>query len=421
MMPVRMVIAYSITIAVVVIFAYIIFLSGAQDTPPTGPAVPEPARSPVLTGIDVLEADNFRQLEGRKVGLITNQTGVNREGISNIQLLHDAPGVQLVAIFSPEHGLFGKLDTPLIDNIEDPVTGIKVFSLYGETRIPEKDMLAGIDTLVFDIQDIGTRFYTYISTMGLAMQAAAENGIRFVVLDRPNPINGVTVSGPVLDEGRQSFVGFHRLPVRHGMTIGELARMFKAELQLEVDLVVIPLEHWRREDYFDASGLKWIDPSPNMRSLTEAILYPGIGLLETTNLSVGRGTETPFELFGAPWLDGARLARELEQLKLPGVRFEATEFTPDSSKFEGELCGGIGIFITDRDQFQSVRTGIEIALQLRRLYPDEWEVAAYDRLLGNEAVLASIRQGRPAKEIEAICGDSLLEFVFRRSQYLIYE
>jgi uncharacterized protein YbbC (DUF1343 family) len=256
--------------------------------------------------------------------------------------------------------------------------------------------------------------------MGLAMQAAAENKLRFMVLDRPNPINGITVSGPVLEEGRQSFVGFHRIPVRHGMTIGELARMFKAEMQLEVELVVIPLENWRRADYFDASGLKWIDPSPNMRSLTGAILYPGIGLLETTNLSVGRGTQTPFELIGAPWLDGNMLARELELLNLPGVRFAAVEFTPASSKFEGEMCSGVSIVITDRKQFQSVRTGIEIALQLRRLFPDEWEIDAYDRLLGNQTTLAAIRQGQPYADIEETFKNDLLEFLFRRSLYLLY-
>jgi len=294
--------------------------------------------------------------------------------------------------------------------------------LYGSTRIPTSEMLRGIDTLVFDIQDIGTRFYTYISTMGHAMQAAAENNIRFVVLDRPNPINGITVTGPVLDEGRQSFTGFHRLPVRHGMTIGELALMFKAELQLDLDLdlEIIATESWKRSDYLDNTGLEWINPSPNMRSLTEAILYPGIGLLETTNLSVGRGTDTPFELFGAPWLDSELLVRELNGLNLPGVKFEATQFTPDSSKFAGELCEGISILITDREKFESVRTGIEIALQLRRLHADEWEIDAYDRLLVNAAVLEAIRLGRPFSEIESIYHVGLAEFIQRRSQYLIY-
>jgi len=374
----------------------------------------------VLTGIDVLQRDGFGALAGRNIGLITNHTGIDRSGVSNIQLLHDASEVNLVVLFSPEHGLFGKLDIPLIDDAEDVSTGVRVFSLYGNTRIPTSDMLKNIDTLVFDIQDIGTRFYTYISTMGHAMQAAADNGIRFVVLDRPNPINGITVAGPVLDEGRQSFTGFHRLPVRHGMTIGELALMFKAELQLDLDLEIIPVEAWSRADYFDAIGLKWINPSPNMRSLTEAILYPGIGLLETTNLSVGRGTDTPFELFGAPWLDGEQFALKLNRLNLPGVEFKAIQFTPDSSKFAGDLCGGIGIQITDREHFESVRTGIEIALQLRRLYSQEWEIEAYDRLLVNEAVLTAIRLGRPYTEIETIYQAGLTQFLQRRSAFLIY-
>ena len=418
---IRIVIVFLVTIAVTGIFSFYAFYTGMVSMDPADIATSNLVDRPVLTGIDVLEREGFSQLAGRNVGLITNQTGINREGISNIQLLHDASGVNLLAIFSPEHGLFGKLDIPLIENSEDSLTGIKVFSLYGSTRIPTSEMLTGIDTLVFDIQDIGTRFYTYISTMGHAMQAAAENNIRFVVLDRPNPINGITISGPVLDQGRQSFVGFHRLPVRHGMTTGELARMFKAELRLELDLVIIQLEHWHRAGYFDATGLKWVNPSPNMRSLPEAILYPGIGLLETTNLSVGRGTDTPFELIGAPWLDGNMLARKLRLLKLPGVRFDAIEFTPESSKFEGELCSGISIHITDREQFKSVRTGLEIALQLRRLYPQIWEIDAYDRLLGSEATLEAIRQGLPFSKIEAIFSDGLLEFAFRRSQYLIYE
>jgi len=377
-------------------------------------------RVAVLTGIDVLERDEFRQLDSQRIGLITNQTGINSAGISTIQLLHDADNIQLRAIFSPEHGLLGKLDIPLIEDSVDSKTGIEVFSLYGSTRKPEADMLDGIDTLVFDIQDIGTRFYTYISTMGLAMQAAAENNKRFVVLDRPNPINGLTVSGPVLDEGRQSFTGFHRLPVRHGMTIGELAMMIKADLALELELEIIQLEGWHRAAYFDTTGLPWINPSPNMRSLTEAILYPGIGLLETTNLSVGRGTDTPFELFGAPWLDGGMFAQKLRQLDLPGVTFTAIEFTPDASKFEGELCGGVSIRITDREQFEPVRNGLEIAVQLRHQYPQQWEIERYDRLLVNTAVLDAVRQTRPYTDIHEAYISDLKKFIDHRAAFLIY-
>jgi uncharacterized protein YbbC (DUF1343 family) len=256
--------------------------------------------------------------------------------------------------------------------------------------------------------------------MGNAMQAAAENGVRFVVLDRPNPIDGVTVSGPVLDEGKQSFVAFHILPVRHGMTVGELAHMFKDELGLDLDLQVIALEGWQRTDFFDDTGLPWINPSPNMRSLTEALLYPGIGLLETTNLSVGRGTETPFELFGAPWIDEYVLAPALTRLGLPGVSFLPVQFTPDASKFEAELCHGIGIRITDREQFDPLRTGLEIAAQLQRMYPRQWQIDSYIRLLGNEAVLQALMSGRSYAETLAVYEPALEAFKQRRMQYLIY-
>ena len=259
----------------------------------------------VLPGIDVLERDGFRQLAGAHVALITNHTGLSRDGRSTIRLLHEAPNVDLVRIFSPEHGIEGKLDIPLVDDGTDGETGIPVISLYGETRRPTTAMLAGVDTIVFDIQDIGTRFYTYISTMGGAMVAAAEHDVRFVVLDRPNPINGIDVAGPVLDDGLQSFVGFHAIPIRHGMTVGELAKLFESELALDLDLRVVRVGGWRRDEYFDDTGLTWINPSPNMRSLRAALLYPGIGLLETTNLSVGRGTDTPFELLATPAAFGA--------------------------------------------------------------------------------------------------------------------
>ena len=375
----------------------------------------------VLTGIDVLEKSAFTQLAGRNVGLITNQTGINYAGISNIQLLHEAENVNLIALFNPEHGLFGKLDVETIEDSRDTTTGVNIFSLYGSNRRPTSEMLEGLDTLVFDIQDIGTRFYTYISTMGHAMQAAAENHVRFVVLDRPNPINGLTVSGPVLDEGKQSFVGFHLLPVRHGMTIGELAHMFKVELQLELELEIIPLKNWSRADYFDSTGLQWINPSPNMRSLTEAILYPGIGLLETTNLSVGRGTDTPFEWFGAPWIDANLLEKELSALDLPGVQFAAVQFTPDAIKFEGQLCHGIAIQITNRARFESVRTGLEIAVQLRRLFPKDWDSTRYDRLLGNEVVLEAIKAGKSYADIEVGLRQDLEGFERRRAKFLIYE
>jgi uncharacterized protein YbbC (DUF1343 family)/CubicO group peptidase (beta-lactamase class C family) len=375
----------------------------------------------VLTGIDVLKRDGFRQLAGRKVGLITNHTGRSIDGESTVKLLHEAKGVELKVLFSPEHGFEGKLDVSKVGDTRDAATGLKVFSLYGETRKPTAAMLESIDTVAFDIQDIGARFYTYVSTMGEAMKAAAEHGKRFVVLDRPNPIGGVVVAGPMLDAGRESFVGFHRLPVRHGMTAGELARLFKDELKLNLDLQVIECEGWRRADLWDATGLTWVNPSPNMRSLTQALLYPGIGLLETTNVSVGRGTDTPFEVIGAPWLDGRKLGAELAARGIVGVTFVPIEFTPTSSKFAGQKCGGINIVITDRGRFEPLHTGFEIAAQLRRLYPEQWEAKGYERLLGNERTLQALVEGKSAAEIEEVAREGVNDFLRRRLRYLIYE
>ena len=383
-----------------------------------GPA--ERSGKQTLTGIDVLERDGFSLLKGRRVGLIANHTGVNREGVPTARLLAEAPGVELVALFSPEHGFRGDLDVGHIADGRDAETGLCIHSLYGETRQPTPQMLEGIDTLVFDIQDIGTRFYTYISTMGLAMEAAAEHGLRFVVLDRPNPINGIDVAGPVLDPGREAFVAFHRLPVRHGMTVGELARMFDAELGLGLDLQVVPVEGWRRSDGFEETGLRWVNPSPNMRSPAEALLYPGIGLLESSNLSVGRGTATPFELLGAPWLDGERLAAHLSAQGLAGVRFEPVTFVPSSSKFAGETCRGLRFLVTDRRAFRPVRVGLALALGLRTLYPDTWEAAALDHLLRNKAVLDALLAARPLAELEAMCRPDLEAFLARRARFLLY-
>ena len=382
-------------------------------------AADRPGRA--LVGIDVLARDGFAALDGQRVGLITNHTGVDGDGVPTIHRLHDAPNVQLAALFSPEHGLHGRLDVAKIADSEDQGTGLRVYSLYGETRQPTPAMLAGLDTLVFDIQDIGTRFYTYISTLGLAMQAAADAGLRFVVLDRPNPINGVSVAGPVRDADADSFTAFHALPVRHGMTVGELARMFRAELGLGLDLEVVTMKNWNRPDFFDATGLRWVNPSPNMRSLAQALLYPGIGLLETTNLSVGRGTDTPFEVFGAPWLDGDSFAFELNRLGLAGVAFVPVRFTPDASKFAGEACGGVNVIVTDRGVFEPVRAGLAIARQLRLLYPDAWDADAYGRLLANRATLEALLTGAETADIESAFAAGLQAFRERRAAFLLYE
>lgn len=377
--------------------------------------------SRVTTGIDVLKRDGFKALDGQRVGLITNHTGVSADGTSTAQLLANAKEVDLVALFSPEHGFEGTLDESGIKDTKDATTGRKVYSLYGETRTPTAEMLADLDTLVFDIQDIGARFYTYPSTMANAMEAAAKHGKRFIVLDRPNPINGIDVEGPVLDAGRESFVGFHTIAVRHGMTIGELATMYAAEHELDLDLQVIRMEGWRRADYFDATALRWITPSPNMRSLAQATLYPGIGLLETTNVSVGRGTDTPFEVLGAPWIDGVALATWLNHLQLPGVRFVPIQFKPESSKFEGELCGGINIVVVDRAAFQPVSVGLAIALELRRRYPDDWETKSFDRLLIDKAVYDAVIAERSLNEVHTVFAEELQEFRARRAKYLAYE
>jgi uncharacterized protein YbbC (DUF1343 family)/CubicO group peptidase (beta-lactamase class C family) len=376
--------------------------------------------SRVLPGIDVLQRDNFKQLKGRHIGLITNHTGLDRDGNRTIDLLHDADGVKLVALFSPEHGIVGALDRDGIANTKDDATGLPVYSLYGETRKPTKEQLKGIDTLVFDIQDVGARFYTYMSTMAWAMEAASENDLHYVVLDRPNPIGGVAVEGPIADKGRESFVGFHTLPVRHGMTVGELAKMYRAERKLNVDLDVIQCESWRRGEYWDATGLMWVNPSPNMRSLTEAVLYPGIGMLETTNISVGRGTDTPFEVLGAPWIDAKELATRLNAAGLAGVSFVPIEFTPDSSKYANEQCRGVNITVVDRTAIEPVAVGLQIALTLHKLYPEKWEVNAMDRLLINKEVLGAIRDGASLKDLQELYQPTLDDFLKRREKYLLY-
>jgi uncharacterized protein YbbC (DUF1343 family) len=337
------------------------------------------------TGIDVLARDGFALLRDRAgVGLITNHTGLLRDGMTaTVDALHQAPGVRLKALFGPEHGIRGLLDEAVPDGADER-TGLPVHSLYGQRTEPTPEQLAGLDTLVFDIQDVGCRFYTYISTLGHCLTAAARHGLRFVVLDRPNPIGGVAVEGPLADDNRLSFTAFHPIPLRHGMTVGELAMLLNAERGLNADLVVVKCEGWKRADLWDATGLLWVNPSPNMRSLTQALLYPGVGLLEFTNVSVGRGTDTPFEVVGAPFIDGRALAYVLNQKNLPGVRFVPVRFTPTTSKCANEPCGGVNLVVTDRVKLQPVRTGIEIALALRSLYLEEWQASKYLTLLAGE-------------------------------------
>jgi uncharacterized protein YbbC (DUF1343 family)/CubicO group peptidase (beta-lactamase class C family) len=378
-----------------------------------------PTDAEVLNGIDVLERDGFKELQGLRVGLITNQTGRDRAGRQTIDVLREAPGVKLTALFSPEHGIRGLADEKVSDTVDEK-TGLPIYSLYGETRRPKPEQLKNLDALVYDIQDVGARFYTYISTLGYALEEAAKAHIPLFVLDRPNPIGGVEVEGPVADADRLSFTAYHTIPVRHGMTVGELARLYNAQRKAGCDLRVVKMSNWRRAMWFDSTGQTWVNPSPNMRSLTEAALYPGIGLLETTNVSVGRGTDTPFELVGAPWLDGQKLAAYLNTRGLEGVRFVPVRFTPRASVFKDKECGGVNIVVTDRARFRAVRAGLEIAVALRRLYPQDWKVEDYARLLANADTLERVRRADDAEEIIRSWQPRLDEFRRARAQALLY-
>ncbi len=394
------------------------FVPGALERREIQEHASELVTAEVLNGVDVLKRDRFAPLKGLRVGLITNHTGTDRERNPTIDLLHAAEGVRLVALFSPEHGIRGALDEKVADS-KDTKTGLPVFSLYGERRAPSAEQLAMVDALVFDIQDVGCRFYTYISTMGNCLQAAGKGGKAFFVLDRPNPINGIQVEGPLL-LGEESFTGWHKIPVRHGLTVGELARMFNEERSLGAKLTVIPIEHWQRSFYFDQTAQPWINPSPNMRSLTEALLYPGIGLLETTSLSVGRGTDTPFELVGAPYINELRLAADLNAAGLAGVRFVPVQFTPTASVFKGQLCKGVNLLITDRTQLASVDVGLALASTLQRLYPKDFGLEKFNKLLVHPPTVEAIREQKPLATIKALWAQDLAEFRARREKYLLY-
>jgi uncharacterized protein YbbC (DUF1343 family)/CubicO group peptidase (beta-lactamase class C family) len=370
-----------------------------------------------LTGIDVLAKEKFAPLKGLRVGLITNHTGHDRERNPTIDLLFNAPDVELKVLFSPEHGIRGALDEKVSDSHDDE-TGLPIYSLYGKINKPTSEQLTNVDALVYDIQDIGCRFYTYPATMGLTLEAAGENNKKYFILDRPNPINGVDVDGPVLS-GKTSFVGFHTIPLRHGMTLGELGQMYNAERKSNADLIVIKIENWRRDCWFDQTGLPWSNPSPNMRNLNEAILYPGIGLLERA-LCVGRGTDTPFELVGAPYIDDVKLAEELNDARLPGVRFVPIRFTPKASIYKEKPCGGVSILITEREQCNSLDIGILIAKTLCRLYPKNFSVKKMSHLLLHPPTLEAIIQDKPLSEIRASWQADLDEFKSRRAKFLLY-
>jgi uncharacterized protein YbbC (DUF1343 family)/CubicO group peptidase (beta-lactamase class C family) len=367
-------------------------------------------------GIDVLAAHGYDALRGRRVGLITNHSGIDKAGNPTADLLRSAPGLELRAFFSPEHGFRGGVDESVDDSV-DPASGLPVYSLYGKTRQPTAAQLAGIDTLVFDIQDVGVRFYTYIATLSLAMQTAADAHVKFVVLDRVNPIGGVVVEGPLL-QGETDFVAPHPLPVRHGMTVGELAGMIKDERQLDLDLEVVRVARWRREQWQDEAGLPWINPSPAMRSLTEAALYPGVALVELADVSVGRGTATPFEQLGAPWIDGPRLAAALPPLA--GVRVEPIRFTPASSRFAGQECSGVRFLLTDRTTLHPLLLGAALIRALHTLWPARLNLDDVDKLLRDPRTIAAVREGKSLEEIAAIWHADEVAFRPRRAKYLLY-
>jgi uncharacterized protein YbbC (DUF1343 family) len=403
-------------------------VSGANETPRTAaagadPAARQTATAGVLPGIDVWRQRGFAPFAGKRIGLITNLTGRDRNGVLTAEVLRREPSLTLAALFSPEHGFQGVEEGPVesTDDFYGPGSGVIIHSLYGETRRPTPEMLAGLEGLVFDIQDIGTRFYTYATTMAYAMEEAAAHRLPIVVLDRPNPIDGTHVQGPLLDAGELSFVGYAPIPLRHGMTMGELARYFNDERGIGADLTVIEVEGWRRGDGYDATGLTWVNPSPNMRNLVQATLYPAVGPLETTNVSVGRGTDEPFEWFGAPWIDAQQLAARLNAAGLPGIRFVPHARTPDASVYANELCHGVDLILTDRDSFAAGRTAITLAHTLHTLYPDDWEIERFPRLWGRPEVLDQLRSGLTPAQITATWQADLQAFLQVRRRYLLYD
>ena len=375
-----------------------------------------------LTGLDVLAQQNFAPLKEKRIGLITNQTGLSGDGKRDIDLMR-AAGIHLVKIFSPEHGISGKEDQPNVANTTDEATGLPVFSLYhGAARRITPEMLDGVDTLVFDIQDVGARFWTYSCTMLSSLEESAHRHMPFYVLDRPNPITGVRVEGPMLDPGLESFVGCFELPLRHGLTFGELAQMANGERNWNADLHVIQMQDWQRGDWFDTTNLPWINPSPNMRSLNAATLYPGVAMLEASkNLSVGRGTDSPFEQIGADWIDGSQLAAFLNSRMIPGVRVYPTRFQPVDSYFKGQVIQGVRFVITDRNAFDSTRFGLEIGYALQKLYPGKIDWDANRFLIGNKTVLQEEKDGTDPRSIVQNMDDSVKEFGTRRSKYLLYK
>ncbi len=375
--------------------------------------------SHTLTAIDVYEAMNSEPFAGKHIGLITNQTGVDFEGRPTVEYFVGRESFKLVAIFSPEHGISGKADSDVADATL-PGTGVPIYSLYGETRRPTDAMLKGIDLLIFDMQDAGVRFYTYVTTMAYCMEAAAKHHIPFFVFDRPDPLGGEVIEGPMLDADRTSFTGYFPMPVRYGMTLGELARMFNTKNKIGADLHVVTMKNWRRSETYDQTGLKWIAPSPNLPTLDAEFPYPGVEILQAGGVSVGRGTDTPFEILGAPWIRAGELAVALGRRKIPGVSFAPAQFTPRDGPYRGEQCQGVTISVTKRDQLQSLRMGIEIADVLYRMYPQKFQLEKIIELLGSQSTIDRLKRGDPPAEIVSGWSADLDKFRAMREKYLLY-
>jgi uncharacterized protein YbbC (DUF1343 family) len=382
----------------------------------------------VLTGIDILEERKFDPLHianvaKPRIGLLTNQTGLDSRGKRTIDVLDGVPGTQLVAIFSPEHGIQGTADTTSIGNSKDTLTGVPIYSVYGDTdakRRPPMDVIRGLDVIVVDIQDIGARFYTYETTVGYFLEAAAKAKKPIIVLDRPNPITGNYVQGPISDPGQESFVNYYPLPVRHGMTIGELAKLFNEEKKIDADLTVIPMRGWLRGDWYDSTGAMWVDPSPNIRNLNEAALYPGVALIEGTSVSVGRGTDMPFELVGSPYFLAQELSTYLNGRHIGGVRFMPTTFTPNTGPYARRECYGVNIIVTNREELDAPELGIELAAALHKLSPLGYDLGKMNQLLVNQAVFSALQAGRDPHRIQEDWQDQLEQFMDVRQKYLMY-
>lgn len=381
------------------------------------------------TGLERLLENEMSVLEGKKVGLITNPTGIDRNLNSIVDVLYNHPNIELKALYGPEHGVRGSAQAgQYVEFYTDPATGLPVYSLYGATKKPTPEMLEGIDVLVFDIQDVGTRFYTYIYTMAYAMEAAKKNNIPFVVLDRPNPLGGEQVEGPVLDPTYSSFIGLYPIPLKHGMTVGELANLFNEEFGIGADLEVVEMKGWKRSWAYEDSGLEWVLPSPNMPTKDTALVYPGSALIEGTNVSEGRGTTKPFELIGAPFINGDQLAKKLNEEALPGVKFRSASFIPASSKHVGKLSHGIEIHVTDDKLFQPVLTGITLVKAIHDLYPNDFQFRAedsrgisfFDLLVGNGWIREYIESGRSVDDIVSRYNEELNTFKDVREEYLLY-